>query len=125
MNWVSVAFKLFSNRDELLRLYEMLQPALKEIIKVAPRAVPLGKQLVGDIFPEFAMQEEVVFDVKWLQNALNKLGEDLEVDGDYGKLTKEAVKRYQERRGLEVDGWAGIKTTADIYGELKSKGLER
>jgi len=32
------------------------------------------------------------------------------VDGVFGPKTEDAVKRYQEREGLEADGIAGTKT---------------
>ncbi len=54
-------------------------------------------------------------DVQWLQAALNRLlGLDLEVDGLYGEGTREAVRRFQERHGLQVDGVAGPITKAKI-----------
>lgn len=37
-------------------------------------------------------------------------------DGDYGKDTKEAVKRYQAAKGLTVDGKAGPDTLGSLYG---------
>jgi peptidoglycan hydrolase-like protein with peptidoglycan-binding domain len=122
MNWVNVAFKLFANRDELMRFYQIIKPALDAAIKVAPQAIPLGKQLLNDIVPEFMSTLEATYDVKWLQQSLNALGDKITVDGDYGEETKEAVKRYQKAHGLDVDGWAGVQTTASIYNELKRIG---
>jgi len=38
-------------------------------------------------------------------------------DGIFGKLTKQAVMRFQENRGLAVDGIVGPRTWEAIYGE--------
>lgn len=50
-------------------------------------------------------------DVKALQSALNATGlYALDVDGDFGSLTEAAVKDYQKRNGLDVDGLVGSYT---------------
>ncbi|MGO1069113.1 XVIPCD domain-containing protein [Lysobacter sp. CA199] len=60
-------------------------------------------------------------DVRALQTALNKLGytdakgNPLGVDGDFGKHTEEAVRKFQEAHKLKVDGEAG----PDTLGALK------
>ena len=60
------------------------------------------------------------YDVKWLQTTLNGLGYDTgAVDGIYGDKTKAAVSAYQTAKGLVVDGWAGISTTAALVAEKK------
>lgn len=46
-----------------------------------------------------------------IQEALNSLGEVLDVDGDYGRLTIAAVRRFQLNNGLAVDGIVGPVTT--------------
>jgi peptidoglycan hydrolase-like protein with peptidoglycan-binding domain len=57
--------------------------------------------------------------VAWLQESLNILNDaGLEVDGDYGAATIQAVKDYQAAEGLEVDGWAGVLTQAAIVEDL-------
>lgn len=55
-------------------------------------------------------------DVKWLQWELNRaIGSGLEVDGIFGKLTKEAVIKFQKTAvGLEVDGICGPATRARL-----------
>jgi len=68
-----------------------------------------------------AFDEEVKtkHDTYWIQKQLNALeGEHLELDGQYGEATMEAVKRYQQKHGLVVDGWAGVNTMAHIYGRV-------
>ena len=50
-------------------------------------------------------------EVKQLQTALNKTGNyNLKVDGIYGKDTDKAVRDYQGKNKLSVDGIAGVKT---------------
>lgn len=45
-----------------------------------------------------------------LQTALNALGSDLTVDGDFGPKTEKAVRAFQESAGIKVDGIVGPQT---------------
>lgn len=54
-------------------------------------------------------------EVKKLQEELNKQGYKLDVDGIYGNKTQSAVKDYQSKNGLSVDGIAGVQTTGALY----------
>lgn len=49
-------------------------------------------------------------DVRELQKLLNKAGDDIAVDGDFGSKTLAAVKTFQSRHGLDVDGIVGKET---------------
>lgn len=49
-------------------------------------------------------------DVKKLQQALNSKGYNLSVDGQFGSNTLSAVKDYQKKSGLSVDGIVGVNT---------------
>ncbi|HTF97346.1 MAG TPA: TIGR02594 family protein [Cellvibrio sp.] len=52
-------------------------------------------------------------DVKKLQEILNttlRLNPALKIDGDFGRATNEAVKRFQAENGLGIDGIVGPKT---------------
>jgi peptidoglycan hydrolase-like protein with peptidoglycan-binding domain len=53
--------------------------------------------------------------VKTLQTTLNSKGYKLAVDGSFGKLTLAAVKDYQGKNGLVVDGRVGPKTREKLY----------
>ena len=55
-------------------------------------------------------------DVRWLQYALNKNGYHLVVDGIAGELTILALRDYQERNGLQVDGKCGPLTREKLKG---------
>lgn len=58
--------------------------------------------------------------VKKLQSDLNKLGYSLEVDGVFGTKTSAAVKDYQKKNKLVVDGIVGEKTWGSINSGLKA-----
>src|SRR3954454_10922379 len=54
-------------------------------------------------------------DVRAVQEQLNRLGEQLQVDGQYGPLTEAGVRRSKERSSLETDGVVGPKTWASLW----------
>lgn len=54
--------------------------------------------------------------VKQLQDLLNSNGYNLASDGIYGSKTAAAVKDYQRRNGLSVDGITGNQTWSSLYG---------
>lgn len=54
--------------------------------------------------------------VQQLQKALNANGAKLLADGDFGDETEKAVRAYQLKVGLVVDGVAGEKTLAALAG---------
>ncbi|MEK6264490.1 MAG: peptidoglycan-binding protein, partial [Clostridium sp.] len=53
-------------------------------------------------------------DVKLVQTSLNNKGYKLTVDGIYGKLTLAAVRNYQGKNGLAVDGIVGPATCGNL-----------
>lgn len=60
-------------------------------------------------------------DVKQLQKDLIELGYNLGqwgADGDFGDMTDKAVRDFQQKSGLVVDGWAGEKTFAALEAAL-------
>ncbi len=53
-----------------------------------------------------------------LQQALECLGYyDGAIDGDYGNATYNAVKKFQQKRGMKADGVAGSSTIRILFGE--------
>lgn len=58
--------------------------------------------------------------VKWIQETLKALGyyEDGTVTGNYGRLTKEAVRQFQRDHDLSADGVCGPKTIAALQAEV-------
>jgi peptidoglycan hydrolase-like protein with peptidoglycan-binding domain len=62
--------------------------------------------------------------VKEIQQQLNKVGNyGLEEDGEFGRLTEQAVIDFQSKNGLEVDGIVG-KQTLNKLAELVKKNPE-
>lgn len=61
-------------------------------------------------------------DVKTLQELLNQNGYSLDVDGIFGSKTQEAVKDYQTKNKLQVDGIAGNETWGSLSGGNTSTG---
>ncbi|MGD1849242.1 MAG: peptidoglycan-binding protein [Cyanophyceae cyanobacterium] len=49
-------------------------------------------------------------DVRTLQNALVKVGVDVDVDGIFGRGSDRAVKAFQAQKGLGADGIVGANT---------------
>ncbi len=88
----------------------------------------IGKQMFPDIDDRLApaAAASTMFDpirVKWLQTALNLLGANppLDVDGEYGPMTKDAVLQFQKTHELVADGWAGDLTHAALQLALSKK----
>lgn len=52
--------------------------------------------------------------VKELQEALNRHGYNLDVDGVFGDKTRAAVRSYQQMNGLKLDGIAGDETWGSL-----------
>ena len=60
--------------------------------------------------------------VLWIQEALDELDYyDGEKSGDFGRLTKEAVRKFQRDHDISADGVAGPKTIAKIMEELSKE----
>ena len=55
-------------------------------------------------------------DVKTLQELLNSSGYNLDVDGQFGQKTQQAVKDYQAKNNLTVDGIVGNNTWSSLTG---------
>src|SRR6266487_4151557 len=99
-----------------------------DIQKLLPLLMQLGQGTFPNVDPNKAgAAGAALFDVnsvKWVQAALNLMGEKLEVDGTYGDDIKAAVKTFQVLHNLKVDGWAGSLTQdamrASIAGWAKS-----
>lgn len=63
-------------------------------------------------------------DVRLLQKALNEiLGMRNKPDGQYGKLTEEAVRTYQARQGLDVNGVIGDVEKESLVPYIESRFL--
>ena len=75
-----------------------------------PQSVSNPYKLTDSIIKKGSKGESV----KWLQYELNKHGYKLNIDGDFGKKTDEAVRDYQSKHNLEVDGIVGKITIRSL-----------
>ena len=64
-------------------------------------------------------------EVKKLQTELNKRGYKLEVDGKFGAKTQSAVKDYQKKNNLSVDGIVGNNTWGSLTAGNKAAQTEK
>lgn len=65
-------------------------------------------------------------EVSALQKNLVRHGANINIDGDYGAVTEAAVRAFQQRMGLVVDGIAGEKTVKALsLGEPSPKHLQQ
>lgn len=58
-----------------------------------------------------------VYDLQVALNSIEELGLSLDEDGIWGRNTSVGVSKYQELRGLAVDGVAGYNTLGRLEGE--------
>ena len=61
-------------------------------------------------------------EVRRLQQALNRAGYSLEVDGGFGEKTRAALMDYQRRAGMTPDGVAGQPGAAVCPGPAGGPG---
>jgi peptidoglycan hydrolase-like protein with peptidoglycan-binding domain len=117
MNLFQVAAAVYRNWDRLKRTYVLIKPLIEYFDKYGDELGKNVRQLEENfgLKPAPAKSGDVIsarYDVEWIQRTLNKdLGLDLDVDGDYGIATKQAVQTFQKKHHLEpVDGWVGPLT---------------
>ena len=55
-----------------------------------------------------------------IQAALCEAGHTLDIDGEFGENTENALREYQKKNGLEVDGVVGPATYAKLLGGYTS-----
>jgi murein L,D-transpeptidase YcbB/YkuD len=129
VRFLPIIFRLINMAPQIQEAIRSGVPTVKAVEEHARDLLPLlgkvGKELFPDVEDRFApaAAATAMFDpvrVKWLQTALNLIGADpaLDVDGEYGPLTMEAVKRFQASHGLVADGWAGDVTHAALQAEI-------
>lgn len=78
-----------------------------------------------DIPPETLRKGMIGASVLWLQTNLNKVGFHLDEDGDFGNNTLNAVKEFQKRMGLAVDGVVGPATKEVLARAAKGAVVEK
>lgn len=89
------------------------------VIRMVP---PAQVPLVPVQIPIFSLKQ-----TKWVQDSLNTLGEvpwllaPLDVDGNYGRNTRESVRVFQETYGIPANGLADSVTIAALQEHLKQE----
>lgn len=111
---IPLILKYGSQIPQLVNSLNSLKDAARDLFpQVPPAKVPDASATLANVSGN-----------KWVQTVLNLYGTQppLEVDGKYGTLTKQAVTKYQQERGLSpVDGWAGDITQEDMRKWLSEK----
>jgi hypothetical protein len=64
-------------------------------------------------------------EVKLLQEYLQKLGNSLKIDGDFGATTDKFVREFQTKLKLTIDGVVGDKTWAAIENEIAKQNPQK
>lgn len=80
-----------------------------EVIKVNPYKEPTSV-----VKYNVATQYVALESVKWMQWQLNQFGYNLVVDGKFGKGTLSALKDFQSKHNLDVDGMCGSLTRKEL-----------
>lgn len=107
MNFLPIIFKLIARRDDILAIWKAIQPLM-----------PLIQELLNGIKPDLeAPATPISFDMRWVQETLNLLGETLEINGELDAATEAAVRKFQKAHGLTVDGDPGAVTRAWLHAE--------
>lgn len=100
-------------------LQEALNASYGLNLKVDGYVGPLTKQQINYHYLWYIRQKPTRnAHVAWLQEALNKLGANLVVDGSFGPATDAALRKYQAAAGIDADGYAGVKTHMSILKKL-------
>lgn len=101
--------------------YEALHtptPYMTATPTLAPTATPTATPVAATATPRLYLlvNGSTGASVRNLQQRLIELGYlDGEVDGIYGKATENAVREFQLRNGLKVDGKAGVQTQEKLF----------
>lgn len=102
---------------EIAKYKRAFHTAITKAVAADPAPLPPDQNPGGEDEPvenpitvELHRNSPYTAEVKRLQKALGGLV----VDGDFGPLTEDAVKRYQRLNGLWVDGIAGPYTLASL-----------
>src|SRR5262245_18102617 len=129
-----IIFRAINVAPQIQEAMRIGTPIVKAVEDNAGDLLPLLKEIGKEKFPGIderfasAAAASTMFDpirIKWLQTALNALGanQPLDVDGEYGPKTKDAVLQFQKAQELVTDGWAGYATHAALQLALSKKPL--
>jgi len=127
---ISIGLKAFGHRQGIGQLIAEVRPIIDVAVIQIPRILALGKVLAAELMPEWQTSLAVstggvvaMFNVEWVQRGLKQLGYDPgPIDGIHGKMSRAAVKKFQEDNGLLPDEWPGQDTCIALGGKLKERG---
>lgn len=121
-SYLPYVYRVIENIGTIQAYVAKLQPYIAAVQANAPGLFAEGKALLNTIAPNLLQgltPQSVQFDVSWVQKALNKAGNaGLKVDGQYGPMTHEAIRVFQEANGLTPDTWAGPLTVAKLFAQV-------
>ncbi len=130
MNSISVFFSLAARQRDIRRgfaIWESIKPGLTELLDLV-RSIGadtglLGPETLRRMGPSTVPEPLKQYTTGWIQRSLNKVQDaDLTVDDELGTETREAVKKFQKKHGLKVDGFPGVQTTAVLAQEVEKLG---
>lgn len=127
-----IVFRAINVAPQIQEAMRIGTPIVKAVEENAGDLLPLLKEIGKEKFPGIderfapAAAASTMFDpirIKWLQTALNVLGANppLDVDGEYGPMTKDAVLHFQKAHDVVADGWAGDATHVALQLALSKK----
>lgn len=90
-------------------------PVARRMVEIDP-TLALPEVKIPAPLPSGVVAPDTGVDVRWVQNALNRLGwqPPLDLDGNYGIQTTRAVQHFQQSFGLKVD-FAGPETVNALH----------
>jgi peptidoglycan hydrolase-like protein with peptidoglycan-binding domain len=105
-------------------------PVVEQMTHSPPSTIPVfdvntsSEILLSQLFNRVLQLGDVGDDVADLQARLAEIGYYTgPIDGDFGPLTEDAVLRFQQDYGLQVDGVAGNQTFAALGGSFSGGGI--
>lgn len=136
--WTVKKLNVVADRDDLVRITKLINGGRNGLddrerrLAIARRKIVVKTALLPIVAGEIATAQngfQVLYRgvdddarVDEVQQALKQLGfYHLAIDGDFGAGTEQAVRGYQNARGLKVDGIVGEKTWLQLFGELSRR----
>ncbi|MDP2314582.1 MAG: peptidoglycan-binding protein [Pseudomonadota bacterium] len=102
--------------DDVLVLLSRMPPGAMELSAALALASSVDPDLAPPAaeWPSFDEESPAMPAIELLQERLVDRGAAIEVDGEYGPATRDAVRAFQTAAHLEVDGMVGPKTWAAL-----------
>lgn len=108
-----------AEKDWVAALQAALNASYDLNLEIDGSCGPLTRQAIDHHYLWYIARHPIVnAHVSWLQSALNECGAELEVDGSFGPATDAALRDFQRRERIDVDGYAGIQTHLRLLKQL-------